>query len=77
MVKIQPIPHVYVLAGVDDILNVLAYEELVASGGNFQLTQLPLRNPGVVGFGIDFMVGVGVTFKDDDLRSILPFVPSF
>jgi phospholipid/cholesterol/gamma-HCH transport system substrate-binding protein len=77
MVKIQPIPHVYVLAGVDDILNVLAYEELVSSGGNLQLTQLPLRNPGVVGFGIDFMVGVGVTFKDDDLRSILPFVPSF
>jgi phospholipid/cholesterol/gamma-HCH transport system substrate-binding protein len=62
VLKAQPIPHLYVSAGVDDVLN--AY-----SPGGFQLYQ------NATGFGFDYFLGVGLTFKDDDLRSILPFIP--
>jgi phospholipid/cholesterol/gamma-HCH transport system substrate-binding protein len=62
VLKAQPIPHLYVSAGVDDVLN--AY-----SPGGFQLYQ------NTTGFGFDYFLGVGLTFKDDDLRSILPFIP--
>jgi phospholipid/cholesterol/gamma-HCH transport system substrate-binding protein len=58
MLKVQPIPHLYVVAGIDDALN-------------FQV------DPAVAGYGFDYFFGAGLTFKDDDLRSILPFVPSF
>ena len=27
------------------------------------------------GYGFDWFFGVGLTFKDDDLRTILPFIP--
>lgn len=58
MLKIQPIPHLYVLGGVDDVLNFQA-------------------NPAVNAYGFDYFIGAGLTFQDEDLRSILPFVPSF
>jgi phospholipid/cholesterol/gamma-HCH transport system substrate-binding protein len=58
MLKFQPIPHVYAVAGVDDVLN-------------FSYT------PQTHGFGFDYFFGAGLTFQDEDLRSILPFVPSF
>lgn len=57
-VKGQPIPMVYVVAGVDDVLN-------------------PFVDPRRFGYGFDYFVGAGLTFKDEDLRTILPFVPSF
>jgi phospholipid/cholesterol/gamma-HCH transport system substrate-binding protein len=56
-IKAQPIPLVYVVAGVDDVLNFYV-------------------DPAVAGYGIDYFVGAGITFQDDDLRAILPFVPS-
>lgn len=58
MLKVQPIPHLYLMAGVDDVLN-------------YQAT------PAVHGYGFDYFFGAGLTFQDEDLRSILPFVPSF
>lgn len=58
MLKIQPIPHLYLMGGVDDVLNFRA-------------------RPAEVGYGFDYFFGAGVTFRDEDLRSILPFVPSF
>ena len=63
MLKVQPIPHVYLMAGVDDVLN-------------FQVNTMGL-SPQDVGYGFDYFFGAGLTFEDDDLRSILPFVPSF
>lgn len=57
-VKGQPIPMVYVVAGVDDVLNVGV-------------------DPRRFGYGFDYFVGAGLTFKDEDLRTILPFIPSF
>jgi phospholipid/cholesterol/gamma-HCH transport system substrate-binding protein len=62
LVKAQPVPHLYVSAGVDDVLNVYG-------PGGFQLYSPTL------GYGFDYFLGVGLTFKDDDLRSILPFIP--
>jgi phospholipid/cholesterol/gamma-HCH transport system substrate-binding protein len=58
MLQVQPIPHLYLMAGVDDVLNLHA-------------------SPAVQGFGFDYFFGAGITFQDDDLRAILPFVPSF
>lgn len=58
MLKVQPIPHLYLMAGVDDVLNFQA-------------------SPAVHGYGFDYFFGAGLTFQDEDLRSILPFVPSF
>ncbi len=55
--KAQPVPLVYIVAGVDDVLNFYV-------------------DPAVAGYGIDYFVGAGITFQDDDLRAILPFVPS-
>ena len=57
LVKFQPVPYVYLTAGVDDVLN-------------FQV------NPATSGYGLDYFMGAGITFQDEDLRSILPFVPS-
>jgi phospholipid/cholesterol/gamma-HCH transport system substrate-binding protein len=62
VLKAQPIPHLYVSAGVDDVLNS------VGPGG----LQLYTRQ---LGYGFDYFFGVGLTFKDDDLRAILPFIP--
>jgi phospholipid/cholesterol/gamma-HCH transport system substrate-binding protein len=62
LVKAQPIPHLYVSAGVDDVLNIVG-----PSGIQFYDRTL--------GYGFDYFIGVGLTFKDDDLRAILPFVP--
>jgi phospholipid/cholesterol/gamma-HCH transport system substrate-binding protein len=62
VMKAQPIPHLYVSAGLDDVLN--AY-----GPGGVQLYA------DQVGYGLDYFVGVGLTFKDDDLRAILPFIP--
>lgn len=62
VVKAQPIPHLYVSAGVDDLLNV------------YGPTGFTLYSP-AAGYGFDYFLGVGLTFKDDDLRSILPFIP--
>lgn len=57
LVKFQPVPYVYLTAGVDDVLN-------------YQV------NPARSGYGFDYFMGAGITFQDEDLRSILPFVPS-
>ncbi len=62
LVKAQPIPHLYVSAGIDDALNG------VGPGG------IQLYDPRV-GYGLDYFIGVGLTFQDEDLRSILPFIP--
>ncbi len=64
VMKAQPIPHLYVSAGVDDALNAW----------NFQTNRLHLYNAND-GYGVDWFLGIGLTFKDDDLRSILPFIP--
>lgn len=58
MLHVQPIPHLYLMGGVDDVLNFHA-------------------QPANDGFGFDYFFGAGITFQDDDLRAILPFVPSF
>lgn len=62
LLKAQPIPHIYVSAGVDDVLNSVG-------PNGFQSYSERL------GYGFDYFFGVGVTFKDDDLRTILPFLP--
>lgn len=62
LIKAQPIPHFYVSAGVDDVLNV------VGPNGYQPFS----RN---LGFGFDYFFGLGLTFQDEDLRSILPFIP--
>jgi phospholipid/cholesterol/gamma-HCH transport system substrate-binding protein len=62
LVKAQPIPHLYVSAGIDDVLNSFG-----PAGFQTYSDQL--------GYGFDYFLGVGLTFKDDDLRSILPFIP--
>ena len=62
VVKAQPIPHLYLSAGIDDVLN--AYGE-----NGYQ------SYSDALGYGFDYFVGVGLTFKDEDLRSILPFIP--
>lgn len=62
LLKAQPIPHFYVTAGIDDALNSFG-----ATG--YQ----PYNNQ--LGFGFDYFFGLGLTFKDEDLRSILPFIP--
>lgn len=64
LVKAQPIPHLYISAGFDDVLNAYRWEQ-----GNFRLYNQR------EGYGFDYFVGAGLTFKDDDLRSILPFIP--
>jgi len=64
VVKAQPIPHLYVSAGIDDALNAWNFE---------QGTLRPYNS--VDGYGVDWFLGIGLTFKDDDLRSILPFIP--
>ena len=62
LLKAQPIPHMYVSAGIDDALNS------VGPGG------VQLYDPNT-GYGLDYFIGVGLTFQDEDLRSILPFIP--
>jgi phospholipid/cholesterol/gamma-HCH transport system substrate-binding protein len=64
VVKGQPLPHLYLSAGVDDVLNAWNF-----SGGGLRAYD-PAR-----GYGLDWFFGVGLTFKDDDLRSLLPFLP--
>jgi phospholipid/cholesterol/gamma-HCH transport system substrate-binding protein len=64
LLKAQPIPHLYLSAGIDDALNAWRFDQ----GG------LRVYNAGD-GYGFDWFLGVGLTFKDDDLRSILPFIP--
>jgi phospholipid/cholesterol/gamma-HCH transport system substrate-binding protein len=63
MVKAQPIQFIYLSAGVDDVLNS------VSPGGGLHLYN---RNDD---YGFDWFVGAGLVFKDDDLRTILPFIP--
>ncbi len=58
-VRFTPFEHVYINAGVDDILN---------NPNRDTLTNRLIS-------GRDFFVGAGVYFTDDDLRSILPVVP--
>lgn len=62
VLKAQPIPHFYVSAGVDDVLNV------VGPTGYQPFSR-------ELGFGFDYFFGLGLTFQDEDLRSILPFIP--
>ncbi|MBI1946079.1 MAG: hypothetical protein HYS27_10305 [Deltaproteobacteria bacterium] len=62
LVKAQPIPHLYVSAGLDDALNSVGPRGL------------QLYDPRT-GFGLDYFIGVGLTFQDEDLRAILPFIP--
>ena len=64
MLKAQPIPHLYVSAGIDDLLNAYSFER-----SDFRIYN------DTDGYGLDWYLGVGLTFKDDDLRSILPFIP--
>ena len=49
MLKVQPIPHVYLMAGVDDVLN-------------FQVNTMGL-SPQDVGYGFDYFFGAGLTFE--------------
>jgi phospholipid/cholesterol/gamma-HCH transport system substrate-binding protein len=65
VMKAQPIPHLYVQAGIDDTLN--AWSPSAPNGLQLYSDQ--------VGYGFDYFVGAGLTFKDDDLRAILPFIP--
>ncbi len=62
VIKAQPIPHFYVSAGVDDVLNVVGPDGYQPFSRN-------------LGFGFDYFFGLGLTFQDEDLRSILPFIP--
>ena len=64
VIKGQPIPHLYLTAGIDDLLN--AYDPVAGQFRNYNVDD---------GYGFDWFVGVGLTFKDDDLRTILPFIP--
>ena len=64
LLKAQPIEHLYISAGIDDVLNAWSWER----------DRMRLYNAGE-GFGFDYFVGVGLTFQDDDLRAILPFIP--
>jgi phospholipid/cholesterol/gamma-HCH transport system substrate-binding protein len=64
VLKGQPIPHLYLSAGVDDVLN--AWDPTVGQFRAYNTDD---------GYGFDWFIGVGLTFKDDDLRSILPFIP--
>jgi phospholipid/cholesterol/gamma-HCH transport system substrate-binding protein len=64
VVKGQPLPHLYVSAGVDDVLNGWSFSNSAVR--TYSSTD---------GYGLDWFLGVGLTFKDDDLRSILPFIP--
>jgi phospholipid/cholesterol/gamma-HCH transport system substrate-binding protein len=64
VVKGQPIPHLYVSAGVDDVLNAWSFSR--GALHPYSTTD---------GYGLDWFLGIGLTFKDDDLRSILPFIP--
>jgi phospholipid/cholesterol/gamma-HCH transport system substrate-binding protein len=59
--RLTPFAHVYVNIGVDDILNRPSRDSLTN-----RLVS-----------GQDFFFGAGLYFTDDDLRSILPLVPSF
>lgn len=69
MMKAQPIPYAYLMLGVDDVLNTFDLNY-----GSERFGQI--RNPSFHGYGFDFFFGVGISFKDDDLRNILPFIPS-
>lgn len=62
LVKAQPIPHLYVSAGIDDALNSVGPSGIRLYDVN-------------TGYGLDYFIGVGLTFQDEDLRSILPFIP--
>jgi phospholipid/cholesterol/gamma-HCH transport system substrate-binding protein len=64
MLKVQPIPHIYIMGGIDDVLN-WQVDPLAQCGASTRCN-----------YGIDFLIGVGITFQDEDLRAILPFVPS-
>jgi phospholipid/cholesterol/gamma-HCH transport system substrate-binding protein len=63
MVKAQPIQFVYLSAGVDDVLNS------ISPGGGLHLYNK------ADDYGLDWFLGAGLVFKDDDLRTILPFIP--
>ncbi len=67
MVKWQPVPYVYLMGGVDDVLNTWNWNR----GGQY----LQRRNPAIDGFGFDYFFGAGLMFRDDELRTILPFLP--
>ena len=58
--RFTPFEHVYVNAGMDDILN---------SPNRDALTNRLIS-------GRDFFVGGGVYFTDADLKSLLPVIPS-
>lgn len=62
LVKAQPIPHLYVSAGIDDALNGVGPRGIQLYDAR-------------VGYGLDYFIGVGLTFQDEDLRAILPFIP--
>ncbi|MDP2344038.1 MAG: MlaD family protein [Deltaproteobacteria bacterium] len=64
VLKGQPIPHLYLSAGVDDVLN--SFDPVAGQFRAYNDDD---------GYGFDWFVGVGLTFKDDDLRTILPFIP--
>jgi phospholipid/cholesterol/gamma-HCH transport system substrate-binding protein len=59
-IRFTPFEHVYVNAGMDDILNNLNRDELT----NRLIS------------GRDFFIGAGVYFTDSDLKSLLPLLPS-
>ncbi len=69
--KVQPVPYVYLSAGFDDILNMVDYERMISTG------DIVYIDPAFHRYGTDFFIGVGIMFKDDDLRGLLPFIPSF
>lgn len=69
--KVQPIPYVYLSAGIDDVFNLVDYEQLIQSGN------ISYIDPAFSRYGTDVFFGAGIMFKDDDIRGLLPFLPSF
>ena len=66
LLKIQPVPFVYLNLGIDDPLNSWN----IRGDPNFVVP-----DPLLDGYGFDFLIGAGLRFTDSDLRAILPFLP--
>lgn len=77
--QFSPIPHVYFLAGLDDPLNFNVWgmmpRERVPSLLARDWTPFDWRNPTSYG-ATDVFVGAGLTFTDEDLRTIFAQIPS-
>ncbi|MBI5493672.1 MAG: MCE family protein [Deltaproteobacteria bacterium] len=77
--QIQPVPHLYVLAGLDDPLNFnftgMVPRDRLPTYFRRDWTAFDWRNPNSFG-ATDVFVGGGITFTDDDLRAVFTQIPS-